>query len=390
MNIKIFAVLYLLGTCGSLLAASPRSVRHESPQPVSRQYKELRERSRARLEDNLKRQEDLQQKLSSIGKSIEDNIQRKSNIESYFQSVANFIPREEREAFETNVTQQISALEKQLEQLKHEQLKLYTQLESAVREGGEIQRLIDTIEQDRDIITITEQHERQVPWDGILIETDITGKSLFKEVPTICTSFANNAAKVCQIPALGQARSIDDQTNYCGYYAVYNAMCLLHGGDNIEKALLDRAAFSRMFFDMLHRIKAKRQRPPYDNLAEDEIDDLLRRIGTLQRDYMFVVLTRRESGWVCNFTDASLVTEATSGHVSPERALIKAFKAGQKKNFVIIFNVGAHWVTIKVQRDDDGMMRFMVVDSLNRVKWTMDNIIQERLVPLYNFIAEVK
>jgi hypothetical protein len=121
-------------------------------------------------------------------------------------------------------------------------------------------------------------------------------------------------------------------------------------------------------------------------LAEDEIEDLLRMQKVSSTEY--VCVEQKSLGGPCDFTDISKGIEA-SGQFPEAYKTIEAFKTKRTNNLVVIFNVGgkgAHWVAIKVQRHSDGVIRFMVVDSLNMVNWTEDRIIEERLVPLYNFV----
>jgi K+/H+ antiporter YhaU regulatory subunit KhtT len=382
MNIKVaiqlcicFSSIYI---AGSLRAAALKSQKPETEQQVSKRLKERLVLLNSRMANVLQEQDEIKKKIAAIDTTIAATMQRQKELESIG------ITEEE---IQVSILLEVSRLEAECRKLEGERTGLIEQLADRQKQADAIIKEIGDVvaqERDSDIIAIARQHELSVPWDGKLLEMGI-GTTSYKDIDLIPKPFNDGKAEIVQLPALGQARSVDEHTNYCGYYTVYNTVCLLRA-DNMVDALLARAEFSEMFFDMLRNVKSKRKSPPYDNLAEDEIEDLLRMQKVSSTEY--VCVEQKSLGGPCDFTDISRGIEA-SGQVPEAYKTIEAFKTKRTNNLVVIFNVGgkgAHWVAIQVQRHRDGVIRFMVVDSLNMVNWKEDRIIEERLVPLYNFV----
>lgn len=382
MNIKVTIGLFIclsgMYISGYLCAAAIKSQKTETEQQVSKRFKERLIMLQKRMASMLQEQDEAKKKIVDIDKKIADTMQRQRELESIG------ITEEE---IQVTILLEVSRLEAEFKKLEGTRTGLIEKLESSKKQVAAIIKEIDDVvaqEKDSDIIAIAQQHELSVPWDGKLLEIG-ADKISYKDVDLIPKPFKDGKAEIVQLPALGQARTVDEHTNYCGYYTVYNTVCLLRA-DNIVDALVARAEFNKMFFAMLRDVKSKRKAPPYDNLAEDEIENLLRMQKVSDTEYVYI--EQKRLGGPCEYTDISKGIEA-SGQVSAARKTIEAFKAKRSNSLVVIFNVGgkgAHWVAIKVQRHDDGVIRFMVVDSLNTVNWTEDRIIEERLIPLYNFV----
>lgn len=243
-----------------------------------------------------------------------------------------------------------------------------------------------------DIDRIVAEHSRPVEWDGKLFVRGLAAdkqreRITYKNVGGAPKSFEQGLIQVTQLGALGQRRSPGDHNNYCGYYAVYNVLCLSLGVDRgMQDQLLNRKAFAELFARMLQQVKSERHKEPYDNLAEDEIEQLLHSVGISADQYVCVQLRMLgEDIAECGFTDLAIGLEQ-SGDWPVAYDTIENFKARRTDNLNILFNVGAHWVAIKAQRTDRGI-HFFIVDSLNEVDWTSEDIVQHRLVPLYRFIT---
>jgi hypothetical protein len=382
MNIKVTIGLFIclsgIYISGYLCAAAAKPQKLETEQQVSKRFKERLVLLQKHMASMMQEQDETKKKIADIDKTIADTMQRQKELESIG------ITEEE---IQVSILLEVSRLEAEFKKLESTRTGLIEKLESSKKQVAAIIKEIDDVvaqEKDSDIIAIAQQHELPVPWDGKLLEIGVD-KISYKDVDLIPKPFKDGKAEIVQLPALGQARTVGEHTNYCGYYTVYNTVCLLRA-DNIVDALVARAEFNKMFFAMLRDVKSKRKAPPYDNLAEDEIEDLLRMQKVSDTEYVYI--QQKTLGGPCEYTDISKGIEA-SGQVPAAYKTIEAFKAKRSNSLVVIFNVGgkgAHWVAIKVQRHDDGVIRFMVVDSLNTVNWTEDRIIEERLIPLYNFV----
>lgn len=382
MNIKVTIGLFIclsgMYISGYLCAAAAKPQKLETEQQVSKRFKERLVLLQKHMASMLQEQDETKKKIVDIDKKIADTMQRQKELESIG------ITEEE---IQVSILLEVSRLEAEFKKLESTRTVLVEKLETSKKQVAGIIKEIDDVvaqEKDSDIIAIAQQHELPVPWDGKLLEIGVD-KISYKDVDLIPKPFKDGKAEIVQLPALGQARSVNEHTNYCGYYTVYNTVCLLQS-DNVVEALLARARFNTMFLAMLREIKNKRKTPPYDNLAEDEIEDLLRMQKVSDTEY--VCVEQKSLGGPCDFTELTKAIEA-SGSVSAARRTIETFKGARSDGFVAIFNVGgkgAHWVAIKVQRHSDGVIRFMVTDSLNLVNWKDDAIIKERLVPLYDFV----
>ena len=239
------------------------------------------------------------------------------------------------------------------------------------------------------IDAIVEAHSVAVPWDGKLLDRVIDPatnkeKIFFKGIAGASKLFADGKAQVIQLGALGQRRNPDDTNNYCGYYVAFNIWLLMEAPDGLPG---ERAIFASMFKGMLQDMKQKGVRPPYDNLAEDEIEALLKNLGISENQYVF--LTQPCIACACDYTDETKAI-LQSGHKPSAVLTVEAFRNRRSNDLYIIFNVGGshgHWVAIHAHRGADGVVHMYVVDSLNEVDWTADTIIRERLLPLYRFIT---
>lgn len=327
-------------------------------------------------------QESLKKEKESLDSSITGNMFRQAELENIHS------PEEE---VQISIVEEISRIDENNRQLE---LKRYDVVKKLEDIGPRIREIIQTIEnvmikklpvKDIDLEKIVTGHRAKMPWDGKLLDIGLE-KVTYKVIDPTAKLFEDGLASVVQLGALGQARSIEEHTNYCGYYTVYNIKCLTQGGQGVQERLLDRAAFAALFSTLLQQIKNLRHHGPYDNLSEDEIEKLLQSQGVSDEQYVFIM--QPHVGVACEFTELTKAI-AQSGITPAAIKTVAAFKDGRSNNLFIIFNVGgtgAHWVSIYAHRDEGGIINFSVVDSLNLVDWKDDRIINERLVPLYKFI----
>lgn len=348
------------------------------------------------LEDNLmallELQESMKKEKAGIDGRISNNISQQTGYERKIQG--------SRENEQMRIAIEISRLEAEDQRLELQRQDIVKRLEDMTHRIDDIVKKIQDIvtqeskPKDMELDAIVTKHKEGVPWDGKLLDIALDPvtekeKVTYKDIARVPKIFAGGRARVIQLGALGQARGLSEQTNYCGYFAVYNTTCLAKGPERLQERLLNRAAFAAMFEGMLKTIKSKRGHGPYDNLAEDEIELLLQSQGISERQYVFITQPRLSGP--CEYTELTRIIQQ-SGHMPAAYAIVAAFKVARTNDLFIIFNVGgthAHWVAIHAQRIAGGVIQFVVVDSLNLVAWTDEQIIAERLGPLYRFITSV-
>lgn len=226
------------------------------------------------------------------------------------------------------------------------------------------------------------------PFDGFLSEPGTTSKT---SIPEKSVSY-NNKFSVSQKRSLSQRRSKDEQTNLCGYYALFNAQCL---AKNNKNKIMNRDAFVYQFAQMLQSIaEIRKHMPPQinqlDNLTNDEISDLLEKQNLL--DKVLLVDQNLMNGISSNIPKDTLVTGF--GIKEKQIELIDQFKSKKKNELIILYLVpkGAnHYLTIHAQRkprqNNPDFIAFDVYDSLgiNYVDPQSD-IREKRLLPLYEIL----
>jgi len=188
-------------------------------------------------------------------------------------------------------------------------------------------------------------------------------------------SFAQNRADILQIPALIQKISDNDATNYCGYYAAFNTWCFANNYNHI-----DRDLFAAHFRTMLQIIQNERRNMQLDNLEDTEIEMLLEKTFNIQ-PRTYICLGNKNQVIMPTGTTSNWYQDA--GQRIP---LLEAFKQKAVNQLLVLYYIGEHWVAINIKRNGQGKINFIVADSLNTVNWQAEEIIKDRLLPLYNYI----
>ena len=176
-----------------------------------------------------------------------------------------------------------------------------------------------------------------------------------------------------QYPALNQQISLADPTNYCGYYAIYNAS-VLGSPTNFQK-LGDREAFKKFFGTNLEVIKEARIDSSSTDTSEDDIlrlshldhVELLDLTATSKVDIKNLDLTS-------DFTNS--VTDDNAGIIIPD--IIKHFLdintgIDNVARQVFVGNTlakGSHWFAFSLEKKH-GVLSVNLVDSLGQNRQKM-------------------
>jgi|GEM_PF-3762732 len=184
--------------------------------------------------------------------------------------------------------------------------------------------------------------------------------------------------KLVQIPALSQKESFDEHSNYCGYYALYNAICLSKltqeqitrlstnavstaTFDQIKEEILSREAFIKNFKKWIS--KKKGNKPKFDMLATDEIRALSKIIHTLINKN-FGVLDRLEE-LPEEFQDENYKKDYRENYKDIFEQIEK-IKTSQNKHITLIINTstrGSHWLAIRLDNIDSKKI-ITIADSI--------------------------
>lgn len=217
-----------------------------------------------------------------------------------------------------------------------------------------------------------------------------------------------NRILVQQLPALIQKISERDTTNYCGYYAAYNLWCLKNNGND----LLNRELFARKFHAMLAQVSVLRGAHfAFD--AEfirslgghipgkyEELQEIIG-MGTLEKESEISYLLTNIFGIEKNeYVVLSLQHGTILGDSS--NSALKNFQQNKSNSLFVLLNLSKHWIALKVHRlatdfspDNKiilkaGTTLFTITDSLNNRDWTSPEIMENYLIPLYQYITNSK
>ena len=185
------------------------------------------------------------------------------------------------------------------------------------------------------------------------------------------------------VPSLQQARSDENSTNYCGYYALYNAL-MFCGHD--DTARLNRADFIRFFEVCLQVIGHIRGHGPYDNLSAQELRTI---IDQNLREAPIAVVEM--TGLVMAVQHPELTLEQVLDNDQRSAELLLDFINGRLPELSIIAGLGAgfgHWIAIHATRTSEGDVSIRVADSLHQINFYNDQaMVDERILPFYAALA---
>ena len=244
----------------------------------------------------------------------------------------------------------------------------------------------------------TQDHSTdRLPTKEEAIDTMVT-KHTTKAVPNfpdkpIPTDIPKTKDKIIVVPSLQQTVKedvIEDITNYCGYYAIWNALCfsLSAGADH----RLDRKQFSEKLRLMLNTVHDSRSATEpnfnsknisgrYGLLSLDEIRKIIEgdcsRVIVLELQSIFTpCLLKMQQDEALRDTDPNAY------------ALILAFVEKNIDDISIILTTSAnsgHYLAVSAKRKDGNLLMY-VADSLSGTAQNHD-ILMDRIMPVYYLLT---
>ena len=181
------------------------------------------------------------------------------------------------------------------------------------------------------------------------------------------------------VPSLQQARSDDDHTNFCGYFALHNAVGFFA---QPAAARLNRADFIPFFRDCLQAIHESRGQGPYSNMSAQELRDIVdRHLG----DAPIAVVEMAGLAAHVQFPELELGQALDDDQRAAE--LLQNFINGAIPALSIIAGLGdgfGHWIAIHAMRTPQGAVSIKVADSLHPVNFYNDpDMVAQRILPFY-------
>jgi hypothetical protein len=181
------------------------------------------------------------------------------------------------------------------------------------------------------------------------------------------------------VPSLQQARSDEDPTNYCGYYALFNAACFL---GQQEERRLDRDLFTELFEQTLQGISHARGHGPYDNLSARELS------GLIERNFNEAPIAVVEmAGLATQVQHPELDLGVALDNDRRSAGVLQAFMNGQINMISLIAGLGdgyGHWIAIHAERNTQGAVTIRTADSMHHVGWYNDSqMVVQRILPFY-------
>lgn len=222
------------------------------------------------------------------------------------------------------------------------------------------------LEQRKDLIEFIDQH---------MLPSNVEDKE------TIPREIRRDNVVLKFVPALQQSRSDKSQSNFCAYYALYNALSLL--GHQIDDIKNRKKFIETVFIPTLIRVKYIRKKLPYDNLTSAELREIIKgfdNIAIVERSclslYGMGIFESFDDAFDGDIKSAKLVEDFISKKTN-KIAVIELLASPEAK-------VGGHWITIMGERIGEQLF-FNVTDSLHPIEWYMSNMdmINTRVVPVY-------
>ncbi len=188
-------------------------------------------------------------------------------------------------------------------------------------------------------------------------------------------------------PSLQQKLTVDgkeDVTNYCGYYALWNAYCW---ANNLQDIRCNREQFTLALGQMLERVKTSpsvfRQTMMQKKIAEE-------RFGELESFEVIEFMRRRGMPHTIFVGTQNLFIAAITGdhnYLSNEDEhalrLIEQFRAGIITRIIIIVVTGSHYFTISADKHNaTNTIRFHVADSAEGSSVSQE-VLQSKIMPFY-------
>ncbi len=182
------------------------------------------------------------------------------------------------------------------------------------------------------------------------------------------------------VPSLQQARSAEDSTLFCGYYALFNALGFLQ--PDIQR--LNRDQFAAFLGNCLQAIGELRHKGPFGNLSVQELRAIINQNFV---QLPLVVVEMQAIAQAVQYPETEL-NEAFDDQRTAD--LLRQFISRQLNSLSIVAGIGdrnGHWIAIYATRNE-GTVSIQVADSFHRVQeYTSTAMIRTRIEPFYRILT---
>jgi hypothetical protein len=190
------------------------------------------------------------------------------------------------------------------------------------------------------------------------------------------------------VPTLQQARSETQHTNYCGYYAIFNALRLAKTNNPagaVAPTQENREIFLTYFSQWLAIDKEYRQEPlkKFKETAENS------NLSLINDDEIMEIITK--SKLPVTFSPLQTIMEDSSfkdlAEIMPNQyGTLYAFSNSITPGTICFIgstsSSDGHWFAFRVDRDTVGNLTFYIADSLQRTEWYDDEyLLITRILP---------
>lgn len=188
------------------------------------------------------------------------------------------------------------------------------------------------------------------------------------------------------LPCLQQARSAKFQTNYCGYYSIFNAL-QLQGNAPADQLVAptseNRKKFRQYFERWLNIDQQYRTRTNLleassnknlSNIGDDEINDII------DKNHLNVPATSLYP-LIIELTSLSVLSEILPTQYGPLFDFSKSTGAQSISFIAGSASKEGHWFAIKAERDTQGNLILYVADSLHLPSWYDEYQVITRILP---------
>ncbi len=345
-----------------------RDMRKSEQNKLSRIQKFIRQKA---IEPFLSSEAPIYQTLLAW-KGILRKIEREESYKDQFlQNLSTYLTPEEKNRIIEKLNTPIEVVIAMEEKEQKEQAAAKKQAE--VRQQEEAKSFVDLA-----------KANNKSPFDGVLGEP---GTDLSKPITNRIEKF-NDLFQVRQKPSLCQRRTKSEQTNLCGYYAIFNARELAS-----ERDPVNRNKFVQNFATMLQFIaKERKLKAPYsidefDNLSDEEIIKLLKEQNLINK---ILLIDQNLFNAIDGGTSLNSLPEF--GFDEQQIKIFKDFVTNESDEILLIYLVPVgtnHYITIKVERSlvkKENFLTFYIYDSLGK-NYLEQHMIENRILPLYRMLT---
>jgi ankyrin repeat protein len=181
------------------------------------------------------------------------------------------------------------------------------------------------------------------------------------------------------VTSLQQTRQNESSTEYCGYYALYNALSFIQS--NVEQRL-NRANFADFFKNTLSIIREYRGHIPLDNLTSKEIRSIIN-----QKFAHLPVIVIEQNDILARSSNLIKTLDEAFDHDSHTQNFLAKFQTDSPERInklAIVTGLNNHWTAMLFTRYPDNNISVTTADSLKQpADFSTTASIQTTIFPFY-------